>query len=98
MAIASITEHRFGMFNVVKNPIIPVTEKAWFASGNNALLGIVIFDRLDSDFNHVVFGRHNNGEYRYVDGQSCFETEAEAQTDLVQKMTELEKTGKTVYP
>ena len=58
----------------------------------------VMFDKSDKDWNYVILGKHQDGQHRWIDGQSCFETQQEARDELVKKMTDLEKAGKTVYP
>ena len=64
-------------------PVVLYTEElAWFEYDDERLLGILIRDRVDSDFSCVVLGRDERGRYRFVNGTISKETQSEALREL----------------
>jgi hypothetical protein len=96
MAISAMNQHQWSAFGVPHNPL--ATEKEWFGDTKKILLGTVMFEKSDNDWNYVILGRYKNGQHKCIDAGSCFKTQPEARDELVKKMTDLEKAGKTVYP
>lgn len=65
------------------------SEKSWFATEDETLIGTVMFDKGDKDWNYVVLKCAEDGKFRWVDGNSSFDSQAKAEKALEQKMSAL---------
>ena len=77
---------------------VMATEKEWFVNNAETLLGVIPFDRSDSDWNHYILGRDKKGAFRWIDGNSSYPTQDAARSDLVEKINALGKSGNVAYP
>lgn len=62
--------------------VLYTEELDWFEYDNERLLGILIKDRVESDFSCAVLGRDERGRYRFVNGKVSEETQLEALKEL----------------
>jgi len=73
-------------------------ERAWYADSNRIIAGAVLFDITDKDWSYVVLGPDRQGSFRWIAGDTSFETQGEAASQLRQKMDEIVASGETVFP
>lgn len=62
--------------------LLTYEELEYYMSDDEKLLGIILKDHLDNDYNYVVLARNTKGEYQFIYGESCFDTIEEARTKL----------------
>lgn len=72
-------------------------EIGWFTNQDETVLGVVLVDIQDNDFTAILLGRDAVGRYRCIDLKSSFETPQTAHTWLVDKITTVTLSGKTVF-
>ena len=58
------------------------TERAWFASGDGEVIGAVLLDHIDKDWNYVILGPDDVGTFRWIDGATSFGTPHEAEKSI----------------
>lgn len=100
MAIHSISKAEWLAFGPDRNPMLDAiaTEKAWFRDDAKNVIASLFVDHADKDWNFVVLGRDERGKFRWIAGDSSFETRELALEKLTAKMLEFEKSGETVFP
>jgi hypothetical protein len=100
MAIKTLSKAQFDAFNPARGPMIGAiaTEKAWFADDAGNVIGTVLLDRTDNDWNYVILGRDERGAFRWIQGDSSFETRDRAEQKLIEAMAKIEESGETVFP
>jgi hypothetical protein len=88
MAIQRLTQEQFDALNPVRHPLLTLagTEKAWFVEDETKLLGTIVLDRSDKDWNFVVLGLMADGDYQCIDTGVSFRSQAEAEENLMAAM------------
>lgn len=94
MAVHPITEARFSALFTLWQPMPYAQERAWFETDDGGTIGAVVFDRPDKDWTYVVLERDDDNAFRWIEGNSCIETQEKATTDLMKAMTARESTRK----
>ncbi len=87
-----IDERRFeALAGYIRVPIILqlVQEAAWFATSDERLLGVLVWDRTDHDFGWVVLGRDRRLRYRAVAQDASLPTFEDAREALAGAMDRL---------
>ena len=99
-SIRRISQARFGALSLSKHPIIAViaTESEWYSDAAENVLGALLLDHTDNDWNYVVLGRDERGIFRYIDGEVCFESRDAARARLHLKIEEYATRGDVVFP
>lgn len=72
-------------------------EIRWFANQYETVLGVMLLDIHDKDFTAILLGRDAVGRYRCIDLECSFETSQTAHCWLVDKITTVTLSGKTVF-
>ena len=95
MTINSINREEFDSLNPARNTIVQMitTETAWFSDNDANIIGTVILDKVDNDWGNVVLAKHEDGSYRYIEGQVSLSSSEEAVKDLVSVMSTIESSG-----
>jgi len=98
--IKTISKPRFDVLTLSKHPMatIMAEEVEWYADVNENVLGSVIRDRTDNDWNYVILGRDERGLFRWINGNVSFAEIGEARKELLQKIEQYAHDGKSVYP
>ncbi len=96
MTIGKIDESEFNSHKVAREPMLGLiaSEVAWFASSERSLIGTILFDRSDHDWNFVILGPDKKGRYRWEHGDSSFESLGAAESAIIAAMSAFERTGK----
>ena len=99
MAIKRLTRKKFDLFNLARNPAVEsiATESAWFADSAENVIGAILLDHADQDWNYVILGRDERGAFRWIEGESSFNTQVEAEEKLNAAMSKLEEAGQTMF-
>lgn len=100
MAIKAISRPRFEALCFMRIPTIKIfaKEREWYADSNENILGTVMWDKFDSNWSFAILGRDESARFRGIDVHVDFLSDVEARRALHEKMTELEKTGQSVFP
>jgi len=100
MAIELITRAEFTALNPAKNPAVGqiATETAWFADSEKNIIGAILLDHHDNDLNYVVLGRDEEGQFRWIAGDSSFDSREKAEDELTAAMSKIEASGETIFP
>lgn len=73
-------------------------EAEWYADLDENVLGSVILDRTDQDWNYVVLGRDERGLFRWIDGNVNFNEIGDARGDLFEKIEKYSSDRTKVFP
>ena len=78
-------------------PLAPTVECSVWATGDERLLGVVIMDLMDQDYNVVILARDKHGCFRAVDVGETYFTRRMAEDALVKRMAELHAEEDTAF-
>lgn len=94
MAIGSINLEEFDSFNPARGPMIGVFihEKGWFADSNRNIIGTLTLDQTDKDWGYAILARHEDGLYRWIEGEVSIKSRGEAEVKIVSKMERMVRT------
>lgn len=100
MGIERITKAEFIPLSPAKDPEVEqiATEMGWFADTKKNIIGAILLDHHDKDWNYVVLGRDEEGQFRWIAGDSSFATQEKAEGELTAAMSKFEESGETVFP
>jgi hypothetical protein len=95
MAIIEISREEFDSYNPVRmGPVgIFYTEKTWYADTDKNIIGSVIQDNTDKDWNYLVLGRHEDDSYRFLAGDVSKDSFNASKELLFSTMDEMDSTG-----
>jgi len=93
--IQSISEDRFNSYNIQRHPmsIMFGTEKKWFESKENNLIGTIIKDNFDNDWAYIILAMDSDREYRAIEIEASMDSEEVAKKRLKLKLSELVDEG-----
>lgn len=99
MAIKKLTREHFDTLVPPRNPALSAVadERAWYADDTESILGVILFDHSDQDWNYVVLGRDEHGVFRWIDGDSSFRGQSEAEQKLSGAITAFADSGETTF-
>ena len=99
MAIKAITQQQFDRYSPARTPMIQMIaeEKAWFSDDAMNIIGTILFDKSDMDWNWVMLGRDPKGSFRAIDTEASFKTQEEAEKSLKAAMSKVEASGESVF-
>lgn len=94
MAIDSISLEEFDSFNPARGPMIGIFihEKGWFADTNRNIIGTLTLDQTDKDWGYAILARHEDGRYRWMEGEVSIESRDKAGAEIVSTMERMERT------
>jgi hypothetical protein len=98
--IGTLLEREFEQLGPMRSPVhnAVATEVSWFANRSRTVLGVVIQDNTDKDYNFVVPGRDERGRFRAVDVGDCYPAQTDAHARLIERLTAIDATGQTSFP
>ena len=98
MPIIPISQDEFDSRNPARTELVRIlaVEKAWFADTDRNIIGAILFDRSDKDWNYVILALHEDGAYRWIGGDSSFAKQDEAESKLVTSMAKMDETGQAI--
>jgi hypothetical protein len=91
MCVTRMNPYRFDVLAMWSRSIqfAPTTECSVWATDDERLLGVVIMDLTDRDYNFVILARNKHGRFRAVDVGETYFTRRIAEITLVKRMQEL---------
>ncbi len=94
MAIDQISLEEFDTFDPARGPMtgVFIHEKGWFADSNRNIIGTLTLDQTDKDWGYAILARHEDGRYRWMEGEVSIESRDAAETELVSTMERMEET------
>jgi hypothetical protein len=95
MPIVEITLQEFNKRQPEPNPMTEriVEDRAWFASENGAVLGVLTFDKSDEDWRYVILGRDERGQLHGIAFGMSQPLKTAARKALLEAMTEINDSG-----
>ena len=79
--IEKINKHKFNMFMLfTRHPMLKsfAKELEYYSNEDNSLLGVILLDFTDKDFNYVLMVRDENKQFRAFDIKTDYKTKEEA--------------------
>lgn len=100
MAIDLISLEEFDSFDPARGPMIGIFihEKEWFADSNRNIIGTLTLDQTDNDWGYAILARHEDGRYRWMEGEVSIESRDDAEAELVSTMERMEQTDQAEEP
>ena len=100
MSAKVISKQQFDRKSPIRNEMVRqlADERAWFEDSDAKLIGTVFCDRSDNDFNYVILGPDEIGQYRCVHANSCFQTAGDATMEMLSEMTKISMDHQQIYP
>ncbi|MBI4256871.1 hypothetical protein HY626_02330 [Candidatus Uhrbacteria bacterium] len=77
---------------------ILATEVEWYSDAAENVLGAILRDHTDNDWNYVILGRDERGVFRWIGGDVSFDSIESARGALHLKIEEFSRRGDVVYP
>lgn len=98
--INAIRHARFELLTHSKHPFANLLcrETEWYADDEEKVLGTVFLDLTDMDWAFVILGRDEQGVFRWIDGDSSFESPDKARPSLQGAMNAALLRGEGVFP
>lgn len=93
MAIKPISQEEFSE-NVIRSFTGLTKEYSWYKSDSLDLVGVVVKDTIDKDWGYLVFVKDEDNVYRPQHVDASLASQVNAETDLYEKMLNIERTGK----
>jgi len=95
MNIREISEHELGNYDIDKNPMAGIisTEKKWFVTGDDKLIGIVLQDNIDKDWSYLILGLESDNAYRAIEIKVSLNSIDEAENILLKSINEISIKG-----
>lgn len=95
-----ISKKQFDAYCYSRNPFLyTITrEVAWYEAGNRKLLGVILLDLTDLDFNYIILGRDTRRLFRCIDGGASFPTKVAAFIELQNKISVYANDENDLYP
>jgi HJR/Mrr/RecB family endonuclease len=91
-----ISQYEIEKFNIDKHPLARIfaTEKKWYVSSDNKLIGIVLEDNIDKDWTYIILALESDNVYRAIDVKASLNTIEETQNSLLKSINKITSKGK----
>lgn len=96
MNIHKISKDELGDYYIDKNPMAGIisTEKKWFVSDDEKLIGIVLQDNIDNDWSYLILALESDNAYRAIEVKVSLNTIDEAENILLKSISDISSKGK----
>ena len=100
MKIVEISKGEFDVYEPHRDPIpsLIIEERKWFATDDRVLLGVLTFDKPDSDWGYIVLGRDEHERFRAIHCAVSMVSESDAEQALKAIMETTGSSGESVFP
>jgi len=92
MSINEISREEFDSYNPARMGVGLASERAWYADTSKDIIGSLLKDSIDKDWGYVILALHDDGLYRFADGNVSIQTFDEAESILLNRMREIDET------
>ena len=95
-----MSKARFSALTYARHPFafLVAEEVEWFSDPDERVLGVLLRDRTDNDWNYVLLGRDERGLFRYIKGDGSIEGRTDARNALLKQLQEQSATGQYEFP
>ncbi|GAB2613560.1 restriction endonuclease [Belliella aquatica] len=95
MNIREISEDELHNYDIDKNPMAGIisTEKKWFVTSDDKLIGIVLQDNIDKDWSYLILGLESDNAYRAIEVKVSINSIDEAQNILRNSINDISVKG-----
>ena len=100
VVIEHISEQKFNAYvSLTRNPISNMIAKelAWYSNSDESILGVLIFDFSDEDYNPIILGRDEIGKFRCIDISHSYPKFEDAEQWLINTMKWLTGLDKKIF-
>jgi hypothetical protein len=73
-------------------------EVEWFSDADERVLGVLLRDRTDNDWNFILLGRDERGLFRHIGGKSSYVSRTVARGELIASLAAQSATGRHEFP
>jgi HJR/Mrr/RecB family endonuclease len=93
--IKEISEYELENFDIDKNPMAVAfaTEKKWFVSTDEKLIGIILQDNFDKDWSYLILALESDNAYRAIEVKVSLNTIEEAENVLISSINTISSAG-----
>lgn len=100
MAVIRLSKARFDALTYMRHPFafVVAEEVEWFSDTDERVLGVLLRDRTDNDWNFNLLGRDERGLFRYIEGKSSYDSRTVARDGLIACLAAHSATGKYEFP
>ena len=100
MPVGEITKKEFDQLEPFWGPDVGtlILEKEWYSDQARNVIGALTFDTENNDWGYIIFGEDEEGNFRGIDLEVSKESPEQARNLLIQKLSELEESGQTMFP
>jgi len=100
MTIRPITSARFEALCFFRNPELKLyaEEREWYSDETENVLGVVLFDKIDFDWNFVILGRDEMERFCAIDQDINFPSADDARKAVHEKMLSHSAAGTRTFP
>ncbi len=91
MNIREISEDELANYDIDKNPMAAIfsTEKKWFVTNDDKLIGIILQDNIDKDWSYVILGLESDNAYRAIEIKVSLGSIEETKNILLESINEI---------
>lgn len=100
MDVLKIDKAKFDTFDPGRDPMIAAIadEKHWFQSETGSVIGTILLDKADQDWNIVVLGGDERGNFRAIKVEASIVDEQDAISRIQEIIHEYADSGEKVFP
>ena len=100
MPVGEITKEEFDQLEPFRGPGVGtlILEKEWYADQAKNVIGALSFDTEYNDWGYVILGKDEEGDFRGIELEISKQSPEHARDLLIQKLSELEESGQTMFP
>lgn len=97
--IKTVSRERFRALTMSKHPMARViaTEVEWYSDNQENVIGSVLLDHTDQDWNTVILGRDERGLFRWIGGKVSLNTRTEATLNIQGDILKHCQTGQKIF-
>ncbi len=95
MNIREISKYELDNYDIDKNPMAGIisTEKKWFITSDDKLIGIVLQDNIDKDWSYLILGLESDNTYRAIEVKVSLNSIDEAENILLKSINNIAVKG-----
>ena len=101
ITVKNITEQKFNAYvGITRNPMLfsIAKEIAWYSNENETIVGVILLDFSDNDYNPLLLGRDEVGRFRAIDLSTSYPKFEDAENWLINTIKWLSGLDKKVFP
>ena len=100
MPVGEISKKEFDQLEPFRSPDVGtlIIEKEWYSDQARNVIGALTFDTEDNDWGYIILGKDEEGDFCGIELEVSKQSPEQARDLLIQKLSELEESGQTMFP